>query len=125
MAGISNNKRKFIVMQFVYNCQYLTSYDIPVLVNAIRQASFKGEYNDPFANIPEKGAKSILLEPIEPVKDSIIPWHNIINEYYENVNLCNKTIRLIEVEFKIMLTDVINQVLNEIICSTQNEWRFI
>ena len=99
-------------MQFVYNCQYLTSYDIPVLVNAIRQASFKGEYNDPFANIPEKGAKSILLEPIEPVKDSIIPWHNIINEYYENVNLCNKTIRLIEVEFKIMLTDVKYVLLN-------------
>lgn len=116
VTGISNKKRKFYVTQFVYNCQYLTSHDVQLLVNAIKQASLTGEYKDPFANNIEKRAKSVILEPIEPIKDSIMPQHNIINEYDKNVSSNNKKIiRLTEREFHNIIIEAINHALNELV----------
>lgn len=79
VAGISNRKRKFNVVQYVYNCDNLNETDVQLLVGAIRRATIHGEYQDPFINT-EKAANKVILIPEERRDESKILGGNRLIE---------------------------------------------
>ena len=118
VAGISNKKRIFIVKQYVYNCEYLSIEDVPLLIQSIKQSASSGSFNDPFIDTENKAAKCTELTPIESVKDSINQRYNIIKESKQkncnrNMKTNKKVVRLTESKLKQMIAESIKGVLME------------
>ena len=104
VGNVTNQRKSFEVIQYVYNCQLLDINDATLINQAVQSIWKNKVYKDPLANTPKRAKvyKLIPNQTIETVVEN--------NEHKTNKDMKKQVIRLTESDLHNIIKESVNKV---------------